>query len=89
MLHQQLHKLLFLAAERGGQDSGSKRLKNVSKDTQDILDEFNRTYKKPSDETDDKAKLPDKFSAVRTKGVLHSLTFINQTLLQGELFIIG
>lgn len=52
------------------------RLKSVSQDTQQILDEFNRTYKE-AEKTDDAAeKVADKFNAVSMDNDLDDISII-------------
>lgn len=40
------------------------RLKNVSQDTQQILEEFNRTYKEAEKKEEEGERVADKFNAV-------------------------
>ena len=42
----------------------TKRLKNVSQDTQEILEEFSRTYKEDEKKDEGNERVADKFNAV-------------------------
>lgn len=53
------------------------RLKNVSQDTQQILEEFNRTYKEAEKKEEEGERVADRFNAVSPWAVLSLLALIS------------
>lgn len=68
VLHH-FHSLPFLPSSTPSETvrartDASMRLKSVSQDTQQILDEFNRTYKEADKKEEEGVRVADKFNAV-------------------------